>query len=199
MSSLCEEPNPLGDEILFYSSDGTESFRKLVEASRRATATSNAIKNQKIRIMDSDDIHHDIQNDIDNDYIDNDSNSIDSGKYNDDFNRLLRHIDNDSNSKCSNNKNNNNSENNDNNNNKNNKNKNKYNNLNSENLNDTSDDVLPDFNGSLTARQQQKFLLNYAVEADELANDAADRLRMSYKIGKPLLRFMEFQFFVTVL
>ena len=34
MNKLCEEPNPLGDEILFFSSDGSPSYAKLVEKSR---------------------------------------------------------------------------------------------------------------------------------------------------------------------
>ena len=58
MNSLCEEPNPLGDEILFYSSDGTESFRKLVEASKLATAVSHAQESQKNLDMCDNDIHN---------------------------------------------------------------------------------------------------------------------------------------------
>ena len=154
MNSLCEEPNPLGDEILFYSSDGTESFRKLVEASKLATAISNAQESQKNFDMCDNDIHN-IHN--------SSSNNID---------QILYHIDNDDSY------------------NQQNKTKNdeklSFNDYNENKNSDdksSSDDRSPNFNGSMTIRQQQKFLLNYAAEADELANDAADRLRMIYKIG----------------
>ena len=156
MNSLCEEPNPLGDEILFYSADGTESFRKLVEGSKIATAASNAKRNLNHINMSDNDIH-----DI---HISSNSN----------FDRILHHIDNDidhdQQNKTKNDE-------------KNQAYHNDYNeNENSDNESN-SDDQLPNFNGSVTIRQQQKFLLNYAAEADDLANDAADRLRMIYKIG----------------
>ena len=154
MNSLCEEPNPLGDEILFYSSDGTERFRKLVEASKLATAISHAQESQKNVDMCDNDIHN-IHN--------SSSNNID---------QILSHIDNDDSY------------------NQQNKTKNdeklSFNDYNENKNSDdksSSDDRSPNFNGSMTIRQQQKFLLNYAAEADELANDAADRLRMIYKIG----------------
>lgn len=37
MNKLCAEPNPLGDEIIFFSSNGTESYKNLAKNSRNAT------------------------------------------------------------------------------------------------------------------------------------------------------------------
>ena len=156
MNSLCEEPNPLGDEILFYSADGTESFRKLVEESKIATAASNAKKNLNFINMSDDDVH--------GINISSESN----------FDRIHHRIDNDISHDLQNKIKNDE------------KNQASHNDYNeNENFDDenNSEDQLPNFNGSVTIRQQQKFLLNYAAEADELANNAADRLRMIYKIG----------------
>ena len=49
MNRLCEEPNPLGDEILFFSSDGSLSYTKLVEKSRNTQPHMKALQNEKMK------------------------------------------------------------------------------------------------------------------------------------------------------
>ena len=41
LSPLCDEPNPLGDEILFFSSDARRSHNKLSELNRKKNTVVN--------------------------------------------------------------------------------------------------------------------------------------------------------------
>jgi hypothetical protein len=136
MNKLCDEPNPLGDEILFYSSDGTESYKKLVKTSREMqNAKKGSSSNGKVMIEGSSAVGGD--------------ESVDG-----------------SSAICSE--------------------------LGSEigiemSSNETSTPIIPGIESEgevLTVRQHQKFFQAYEEEADNLANDYADRLRMSHNIGE---------------
>ena len=141
MNKLCDEPNPLGDEILFYSSDGTESYKKLSQASRE-NAKKSGISTDKVIIEG-------------NSEIGSEGSSEESSV------------------------------------------------IGSDNGSDnTSTPDTPQAKGGgcdsegegeakgvgeeevLTVRQHQKFFQAYEEEAENLANDYADRLRMSHNIGE---------------
>jgi hypothetical protein len=139
MNKLCDEPNPLGDEILFYSSDGTESYKKLSQASRE-NAKKSGISTDKVLIEG-------------NSEIGSEGSSEESSV------------------------------------------------IGSDNGSDnTSTPDTPQAKGGagdsegeakvvgeeevLTVRQHQKFFQAYEEEAENLANDYADRLRMSHNIGE---------------
>jgi hypothetical protein len=64
MSDSCEEPNPLGDEILFFSSDGSENYLKISQESREKNDGEDILKN----IMEANILN--VQNDLRNsDYL----------------------------------------------------------------------------------------------------------------------------------
>ena len=139
MNKLCDEPNPLGDEILFYSSDGTESYKKMSQASRE-NAKKSGIITDKVLIEGN--------NEIGSEGSSEESSEIGSDNGSD----------------------------------------------------NTSTPDTPQAKGGggegegeakvvgeeevLTVRQHQKFFQAYEEEAENLANDYADRLRMSHNIGK---------------
>jgi hypothetical protein len=128
MNKLCDEPNPLGDEILFYSSDGTESYKKLVK-------TSRDLQNAKKGSSGTDEVMIEGCSAIGGDGGVDASSAI-----------------------CS-----------------------------EMSSNETSTPIIPaeESEGEvLTVRQHQKFFQAYEEEADNLANDYADRLRMSHNIGE---------------
>lgn len=144
MNKLCDEPNPLGDEILFYSSDGTESYKKVAEASR-ANARSGSTCCDKVIPERSSEV----------------------GSENGSENGSEKSI-----------------------------NRSGVTGFESTSTSDTSvksDTVVTgsaavgDSEGEgevLSVRQHLKFFQAYEEEADNLANDYADRLRMSHNIGE---------------
>ena len=211
MNSLCDEPNPLGDEILFFSADGADSYRKLVEASKlaqirngiqstknmkndengeNATANSDNVDSKnsgKEGINRNERINIDIFGNNTGDSLTdnkrkNSSNSIFNNHMHQNISGIQKMKENDISNNL-NNKNNQNSQNNKNNI------KNKQNNT-DDNENDVGDDLNIAINltldalSSTTVHQHSKYLLAYAKEADQLANDFADRRRMSASIGK---------------
>ena len=66
VDSLSDEPNPLGDEILFFSSDGSKSYQKSLELNKKKNNISNNSK---------DDHNNDYSNRNENDKNENDENN----------------------------------------------------------------------------------------------------------------------------
>ena len=112
LSELCDEPNPLGDEILFFSSDGTQSYDKLLELNKKKRKIGNEF-------------------DGTNEFY------------------TLGNQENDSRS------------------------------------NDAESGVLSERveENKSVLKQRQKYLLTYRAEADQLATECADALRMQSQIG----------------
>ena len=131
MNSLCDEPNPLGDEILFFSSDGTESYRKMIEAESYRKREREMVEAGRVTVEGE-------RSGSDSSLPTSTSTSSPSSSSSSPSSPSSSSVD----------------------------------------TIDTSS------NNTMNVRQQQKYLLSYIKEADELANDAADRLRMEYKIGK---------------
>ena len=114
LNKLCDEPNPLGDEILFFSSDGTRSYKKLLELNRKTNNIGNEAE-----------LEH--KNDID---------SIDSeGNHG----------------------------------------------VNSDDMRDIKQEGVEVYKG--VSKQRQKYFVTYSEEAEQLAIDCADALRMQSQIG----------------
>ena len=132
MNSLCDEPNPLGDEILFFSSDGTESYRKMIEAESYRKREREMVEAGRVT-------------------VEGERSGSDSS--------LPTSTPSSSPSSSSSSPS-------------------------SSSSSSSVDTIDTSSSNTINVRQQQKYLLSYIKEADELANDAADRLRMEYKIGK---------------
>jgi hypothetical protein len=132
MSKLCDEPNPLGDEILFYSSDGSESYKKLVTTSREMRNAKNGSgSTDKLMIEGCSAIGGEGNVQGSSETGCETSGEIDSNETSTPFNPAE----------------------------------------------ESEGEVL-------TVRQHQKFFQAYEEEADNLANDYADRLRMIHNIGE---------------
>ena len=114
LNKLCDEPNPLGDEILFFSSDGTRSYKKLLELNRK--------KNN-------------IGNELELEYS-NDMDTISSVEFDG---------------------------------------------VNNEDMKDDKQEGVEDVKG--VSKQRQKYFVTYSEEAEQLAIDCADALRMQSQIG----------------
>ena len=132
MNSLCDEPNPLGDEILFFSSDSTESYRKMIEAESYRKREREMVEAGRVT-------------------VEGERSGSDSS--------LPTSTPSSSPSSSSSSPS-------------------------SSSSSSSVDTIDTSSSNTINVRQQQKYLLSYIKEADELANDAADRLRMEYKIGK---------------
>lgn len=112
LNKLCDEPNPLGDEILFFSSDGSRSYKKLLESNRKKNNTINELEhNNEIDTLDS--------------------------EANDE--------------------------------------------VNSDDMRDIKQEGVEDYKGA--SKQRQKYFVTYSEEAEQLAIDCADALRMQSQIG----------------
>lgn len=114
LNKLCDEPNPLGDEVLFFSSDGTRSYKKLSELNRKKNDIGN----------EAELLHN---NDIDT--VDNEENDG----------------------------------------------------VNSDDMRDVKQEGVEDYKG--VSKQRQKYFVTYSEEAEQLAIDCADALRMQSQIG----------------
>jgi hypothetical protein len=112
LNKLSDEPNPLGDEILFFSSDGSRSYKKILELNRKKNNVSNELEH---------------------------SNEIDTpdGEENDG--------------------------------------------VNDDDMRDSKQEGIEDIRG--VSKQRQKYFVSYSEEAEQLAIDCADALRMQSQIG----------------
>jgi hypothetical protein len=114
LNKLSDEPNPLGDEILFFSSDGSRSYKKILELNRKKINTGNEAE-----------LEHNNDRDSFN------SEEIDG--------------------------------------------------VNSDDMRDIKQEGVEDIEG--ISKQRQKYFVTYSEEAEQLAIDCADALRMQSQIG----------------
>ena len=114
LNKLSDEPNPLGDEVLFFSSDGTRSYRKLLELNRKKNSVGNEAELEHYNDMDS---------------INSEGNHG----------------------------------------------------VNSDDMRDVNQEGVEDYKG--VSKQRQKYFVTYSEEAEQLAIDCADALRMQSQIG----------------